>query len=78
MARTASLLARMVLAWGLSFAPPAFGEQSENADVLHTKAAKLYREGDHAEGTPIAERLVALREQVLGPEHLDVAPALDL
>jgi len=47
------------------------------AEQLHEQAGKLYDEGKFREGTPVAERALALSEQALGPTHANVAVSLN-
>ncbi len=55
---------------------------TENDRALHearkinTEYAKLFRAGHYYEAVPLVERVVAICEKVLGPEHLGFASAL--
>src|ERR1044071_9710198 len=44
---------------------------------LNERIAKLFSEGRYREAIPDAERSLALREQMLGPMHIDVADGLN-
>jgi CHAT domain-containing protein/Tfp pilus assembly protein PilF len=46
------------------------------ARKLNTELASLFREGRYDEARPLVERMLEIRERVLGPEHIDVARAL--
>ena len=47
------------------------------ADSLNN-LAELYRtQGRYTEAEPLQQRALAIREQVLGPQHLDVANSLN-
>ena len=48
----------------------------EEAKRLHLQALQLYKEGKYTEGIPLAERVLAIREKILGKEHSDVADSL--
>ena len=43
---------------------------------LTRQAKKLYRLGKHQEAQPLYERVIAIREKVLGPDHPDTATSL--
>ena len=49
----------------------------DEARRLNRAVAKLFGEGKFQEAIPAAERSLALREQVLGPMHADVAMSLN-
>jgi CHAT domain-containing protein/Tfp pilus assembly protein PilF len=44
---------------------------------LNTERARLFSAGKYDEALPLAERVLEIRERVLGPEHPDVAAALN-
>jgi CHAT domain-containing protein/tetratricopeptide (TPR) repeat protein len=46
------------------------------ARKLHTEFLRLYRVGRYDEARPLAERVMEIRERVLGKEHPDVGPPL--
>ena len=50
----------------------------EEARLLAEEAQKLKNGGKYDAALPLAERALALREKMLGPEHLEVANALHL
>lgn len=56
--------------------PPAGQAQVETADSLSTKVMSLYHAGEYKAAFPIAMRVLSLREKTLGPDHYDVAVAL--
>ncbi|MDQ2746505.1 MAG: tetratricopeptide repeat protein, partial [Acidobacteriota bacterium] len=57
--------------------PPTEKElRLEEARKLHNKSYLLWRAGKYAEAIPVAERALAIREQELGAEDLDVALSL--
>ena len=49
----------------------------KNGKLLYEQAEKLYQQGYYADATPIAEKALAIREKVLGPDHPDVAQSLN-
>jgi CHAT domain-containing protein/Tfp pilus assembly protein PilF len=51
--------------------------QLAKAKQLNQQADQLYKAGRFAEAIPLAERSLAIRERVLGPEHLDTATSLN-
>jgi len=44
---------------------------------LNQQVEQLYKEGKYKQAIPIAERVLAIREKVLGNEHLDIATSLN-
>jgi len=44
---------------------------------LYTEFVRLYRAGKYDEARPLIERVLEIRERVLGPEHSDVASTLN-
>lgn len=65
-----------VVAAGVLLAAPAAAETTTEADKLQAELAHLNEVGNHADALPIAQRVLALREMMLGPDHTDVANAL--
>ena len=64
---------------GQSQSPPS-AEQSvdlEEAKRLNQQVIQLYQEGKYSTAIPLAERVLAIREKVLGKEHPDVATSLN-
>ena len=55
---------------------PSFGQQDEAA-ALNQKAGELFRSGKFSEAIPVAQRLLAIREKSLGPDHPSVAASLN-
>ena len=51
--------------------------QSITADELNKKVIELYQAGKFADAVPLAQRALAIREKALGPDHPDVALALN-
>ncbi|MEH2151404.1 tetratricopeptide repeat-containing protein, partial [Nostoc sp.] len=60
--------------------PPVSTAQSAQlaeAERLDQQVEKLYNEGKYSEAIPLAERELAIRKQILGEEHPDVAASLN-
>jgi len=51
---------------------------AESANALHAEVEQLYEAGKHDQAESIAKRALAMREKVLGPDHLDVAASLTI
>ena len=49
----------------------------DDATRLNAEVVKLYREGRYPEAIPHAREALRIREEVLGPAHLDVAQSLN-
>jgi len=71
------LLRALMVVWVLAIAVPAAAQQAEDADALNAQVVRLYQAGKYAEAIPIAERVLAIREKALGPDHPDVATSLN-
>jgi tetratricopeptide (TPR) repeat protein len=52
-------------------------DAAAEADALSRKVEALHRSGRYAEAIVLAEKVVALREKALGPEHPDTALSLN-
>jgi CHAT domain-containing protein/tetratricopeptide (TPR) repeat protein len=73
--RAGFILAAMLMV--ISFAgAPATAQQGE-ANALDARMDELYRGGKFSEAIPLAERVLAIREKALGPDHPDVARSLN-
>jgi CHAT domain-containing protein/Tfp pilus assembly protein PilF len=53
------------------------GQNLNEADALNKKGMELYRAGKYEEAIPLAQRVLAIREKALGPDHLKVAASLN-
>jgi CHAT domain-containing protein/Tfp pilus assembly protein PilF len=66
--------------YGIQVAELRFATENDRAlheaHKLRAEYFRLFREGKYDEARPIAERVLAIRERVLGPEHPDVAQSL--
>ncbi len=60
--------------------PPQSAEQRaalKEATGLNQQVERLYKEGKYSTAIPLAERVLLIREKVLGKEHPDVATSLE-
>jgi CHAT domain-containing protein/Flp pilus assembly protein TadD len=64
-------------AFAIFVVEPAAAQTLAEAEKLNSEVIRLYRAGKYAEAVPIAQQLLGLREKMLGPEHPDVAQALN-
>ena len=55
----------------------ALNAQTDDAEDLGRKVVQLYRAGKYAEAIPLAQRVLAINEKALGPDHPDVARSLN-
>ena len=79
-ARRARQLVAVVAAGLVCAVVLAFVSHAQTADdvaALNAELVRLYQAGRFAEATEIAERVLAIREKALGPEHRDVGSALN-
>lgn len=49
----------------------------QSAELLNKNAVGLYRAGQYTEAEPILKRVLAIREEMLGPNHPDTATSLN-
>ena len=56
---------------------PSSASQTNNVTELAKRVASLYEQDRYAEAIPLAERVLAIREKTLGPNHPIVAMALN-
>ena len=65
---TRSLMSALAIV--IVLAAPARGEDDlDAAEKLAEEAERLYGEGRYSEATPLAERVLAIREEKLGKDH---------
>ena len=70
------LIATAVLV--LTFLPASLAHtQSRKADELNRRVIELYRAGRYAEAIPLVQQALAIYEKALGPDHPDVATAVN-
>ena len=51
--------------------------ESQSAECLNKSAVNLYQRGEFEEAEPLLKRVMAVREQSLGPDHPDTATSLN-
>lgn len=62
----------------LTFVPAFLSiAQVNETEALHKQVIELYRARMYADAIPLAERLLAIREKSLGPDHPDIAWSLN-
>jgi len=64
----------------LSVYPEALYSQEnelEKANVLNEKVELLYKQGRYTDALPLAQQILEIRKNVLGPEHTDTAESLN-
>jgi tetratricopeptide (TPR) repeat protein len=63
----------------LSVVYPTYSQEndSEKAKALNQQVIKLYRQGRYQEAIKIAEKVLAISEKALGPDHPRVATSLN-
>jgi CHAT domain-containing protein/Tfp pilus assembly protein PilF len=61
--------ARFVIVAILTFSGGLPSRAADDLEALNRQGAELYRQGKFKEATAIAEKILALTEQALGPEH---------
>jgi hypothetical protein len=71
-ARRLSAIAARGLACGIMLASAPLAQLRDDPHALNAEAARLYTAGKYAEAIEIAKRSLAILENALGPEHLDV------
>jgi CHAT domain-containing protein/Tfp pilus assembly protein PilF len=62
---------------GLLVPPASAQEALKEANELNQQVMKLYQAGKYAEAIPLAQRMLAITEQILGPTHPAVAQSLN-
>ena len=55
----------------MTMAAPINAQESDDAVALDAEVVRLDEERKYVEAIPLAERALAIREQVLGPAHPD-------
>jgi tetratricopeptide (TPR) repeat protein len=66
------LIVAVALTMVASIIAPAFSQQDELA-ALDKRIRELYQAGKFSEAIPLAQRVLVIREKVLGPDHPNVA-----
>ena len=62
-----------------AFSPLSYSQENDlqKATSLNQQLIQLYRQGRYSEAIPVAEKVLTIREKVLGPDHSDVAESLN-
>jgi CHAT domain-containing protein len=65
--------------WSSAFPAAAQDQEAQLAEAkrLNQQVIQLYQEGHFAEAVPLAQRVLAINEKAVGPEHPNVATALN-
>ena len=61
----------------LSVGHAALAQSLFEANDLNQQVIQLYNQGRYSEATPLAQRTLTIREKALGPDHSEVAAALN-
>ncbi len=79
MTTTNGLLIALIMAVALLMGTPGWSDEYslQKANELSQEVLRLYQQGQYDEAIPLAERILAIREKDLGPEHPDTALALN-
>ena len=78
LARAAKIIPALLIGLFLSVPRAALAQEPDDAATLNDQAAQLYKQGQYSEATLLAQRLLAIREKALGPDHPDVAKSLNI
>jgi tetratricopeptide (TPR) repeat protein len=72
------LILSCIFLFAFAVSQPTYSQASEldKATALNQQVVELYQQGRYAEAIPIAERVLAIREKALGPDHPAVAQSL--
>lgn len=62
---------------GLASSSRISESEYQSAEIFNKNAVGLYKSGQYAEAEPILKRVLAIREQSLGPDHPDTATSLN-
>jgi CHAT domain-containing protein/Tfp pilus assembly protein PilF len=77
MARALNITAMLLVGFLLAAPHAAFAQSLDDANALAQRVDELTKKGHYSEAIPLAQRVFAIREQTLGPDHVDVAYALN-
>ena len=70
------IVSAVLICFVLCAAHPASAQGLDEATALNQQAIQLYNQGRFSEAIPLAQRVLAIREKALNPDHLDVAVSL--
>jgi hypothetical protein len=75
--RTIGIVSALIAAMLVATASVSSSKNLNEADALEKRVTELDKAGKYTEAIPLAERVLAIREKALGPNHLNVATALN-
>ena len=76
--KTSICVAVAALALSLSLGAPSYAKQAPSrADQIDQKVAQLLQAGKFAAAIPLARQVLDLREKAFGPDHAQVADAMN-
>jgi tetratricopeptide (TPR) repeat protein len=75
--RAVKIIALVVVGFFLSVPHVAWGQSLFEANDLNQQVIQLYNQGRYSEAIPLAQRTLAIVEKALGPDHPNVATALN-
>jgi len=73
--RTGVIVLAALVYWATG--APSFAQGGDPAAALQARVKDLDRLGKYSEAIPLAQRVLAVRERALGPNHVGVAAALN-
>ena len=73
--RTGVIVLAALVCWAAG--APSFAQGGDPTAALQARVNELDRLGKYSEAIPLAQRVLALREKALGPNHIGVAAALN-
>jgi len=77
MCGSAGFLLLAVFLVGVLALPARTQETLADAERLNAQIVQLYQQGKYTEAVPLAERALAIRRRLLGPDHSEVATSLN-
>src|SRR5262249_25815099 len=75
--RKVGIAAALAAALFVGSSPIVLAQRLDEANELNSRLIELFNAGRYADATPMAQRLLAIRERTLSPDHPDVASALN-
>ena len=77
LARATKIIAALLIGLFLSVPHAALAQEPNEAATLTQQIIQLYKQGRYSEAIPLAQRALTIREKALGPNHPEVAVALN-
>jgi tetratricopeptide (TPR) repeat protein len=77
LARATKIIAALLIGLFLSVPHAALAQGPDEAATLTQQIIQLYKQGRYSEAIPLAQRALTIREKALGPNHPEVAVALN-